>query len=172
MFNSMADTFKFPNGGYDVTICRKKDILECIDKNIIDKDVALAIVEHCEYAAADFIREGVWAGIPFIGNIRKSKTKELLHSNEQQALIAEAKENLDKEKYILFRKRLNKENVKQISQDRYYRFITSIAVNKNKKLYKRLCKSKGEVYARVFLFCSYEVTAVTNQYIKLEDNEL
>ena len=34
----MADTFKFPNGGYDVTICRKQDILDCIDKNIIDFD--------------------------------------------------------------------------------------------------------------------------------------
>ena len=85
----MADTFKFPNGGYDVTICRKKDILECIDENIIDKDVALAIVEHCEYTAADYIKEGVWAGIPFIGNIRISKTKQLLKSDEQQAHIAE-----------------------------------------------------------------------------------
>ena len=132
----MADIFKFPNGGYDVTICRKKDILECIDENIIDKDVALAIVEHCEYTAADYIKEGVWAGIPFIGNIRISKTKQLLKSDEQQALIAEAKENLDKDKYILFRKRLNKENVKRISQDRYYRYITSIAVSNNRKLFK------------------------------------
>lgn len=168
----MADIFKFPNGGYDVTICRKKDILECIDENIIDKDVALAIVEHCEYTAADYIKEGVWAGIPFIGNIRISKTKQLLKSDEQQALIAEAKENLDKDKYILFRKRLNKENVKRISQDRYYRYITSIAVSNNRKLFKHLCKTKGEVFARVYLFCSYEVTAVTNEYIKVEDNEL
>ena len=167
----MADTFKFPNGGYDVTICRKKDILECIDKNIVDKDVALAIVEHCEYAAANFIKDGIWAGIPFIGNIRKSKTKELLHSDEQQALIAEAKENLDKEKYILFRKRLNKENVKRISQDRYYRYITSIAVNNNKKLFRKLCNTKGEVYARLFLYCSHEVVAVSNEYVKIGDYE-
>ena len=27
----MEDIIKFPNGGYDVTICRKQDILNCID---------------------------------------------------------------------------------------------------------------------------------------------
>ena len=167
----MADTFKFPNGGYDVTICRKQDILDCIDKNITDKDVAMAIVEHCEFQAASFIREGRWTGIPFIGNIRISKTKQLLKSDEQQALIAEAKENIDKDKYILFRKRLNKENVKRISQDRYYRYITSIAVNNNKKLFRKLCDTKGEVYARLFLYCSHEVVAVSNEYINLEDYE-
>ena len=167
----MADTFKFPNGGYDVTICRKQDILDCIDKNIIDKDIALAIVEHCEFQAASFIREGRWTGIPFIGNIRMSKTKELLKSSEQQALIAEAKENLGKEQYVLFRKQLNKENVKRISQERYYRFITSMAISNNKKLFRKLCKVHGEVYARVFLFCSYEVVAVTNEYINLINDE-
>lgn len=167
----MADIFKFPNGGYDVTICRKQDILDCIDKNIIDKDVALEIIEHCEFQAANFIKEGRWTGIPFIGNIRKSKTKELLQSTEQQILISEAKEYLDKDKYILFRKTLNKENAKQISHERYYKYITSIAVNNNKKLFKRLCKTKGEVFARVFLFCSYEVTAIDNEYINLEYNE-
>lgn len=167
----MADTFKFPNNGYDVTICRKQDILDCIDKNIVDKDIALAIVDHCEFQAASFIREGRWTGIPFIGNIRRSKTKELLKSNEQQTLIAEAKENLGKEQYILFRKQLNKENVKRISQERYYRFITSMAISNNKKLFKKLCKTHGEVYARVFLFCSYEVVAVTNEYINLMENE-
>lgn len=167
----MNDTFKFPNGGYDVKICRKKDILDCIDDNIVDKDVAIAIIDHCEYAIANFISEGVWTGIPFIGNIRKSKNKDLIYSPEQQALIAEAKEHLDKEKYILFRTQLNKDNIKKIAQDRYYRYITSMAVGNNRKLFNKLCKTKGEVYARFYLFCSYEVTAVENEYIKLEDYE-
>ena len=164
----MADTFKFPNGGYDVTICRKQDILDCIDKNIIDKDVALAIVEHCEFQAASFIREGKWTGIPFIGNIRIPKTVQMLKSDEQQALIQDAKKQLGKEQYIMFRKKLNKENSKQISQDRYYRYITSIAVNNNRKLFRKLCDTKGEVYARLFLYCSHEVVAISNEYINLE----
>lgn len=167
----MADTFKFPNGGYDVTICRKQDILDCIDKNIIDKEIALAIVDHCEFQAASFIREGRWTGIPFIGNIRIPKTIQMLKSDEQQALIQEAKEQLGKEQYVMFRKQLNKENVKQISQNRYYRYITSIAVNNNRKLFKKLCNTKGEVYARLFLYSTYVVTAIDNEYINLEDYE-
>lgn len=166
----MEDTFKFPNG-YDVKICRKSDIIDCIEKNITDKDIALAIVEHCEFNAAKFIREGRWTGIPFIGNIRIPKTKQLLKTTEQQALIEEAKEKLDKEQYIMFRKCLGKENAKQIAHDRYYRYITSIAVNKNRKLFKKLCATKGEAYARLYLYCSHEVVAVGNQYINVEENE-
>ena len=91
----MADIYKFPSGGYEVTVCKKQDILDCIDKNIIDKEVALAIVERCEIDAANFLKEGRWTGIPFIGNIRIPKLKQLEESPEQQALIAEAKANLE-----------------------------------------------------------------------------
>lgn len=168
----MADTFKFPNEGYDVTICRKKDILECIDKNIVDKDVAMAIIEHCEYTAAEYIKQGKWAGIPFIGNIRMSQSKKLIKSDEQQALIAEAKEQLDKEKYILFRKQLNKDNAKQIAKERYYKYIVSKVANKNRKLFNKLCKEKGEHYARVYMFSIYELTPVINESIKIIDDEL
>ena len=166
----MPDIFKFPNG-YDVTICRKKDIIECIDKNIIDKDIALAIVDSCEYNVAEFIRQGRWAGIPFIGNIRVDKNYEMYQTDEQQALIQEAKEQLDKEQYLLFRKKLTKENIKRIANDRYYRYVTSMAVTNNRKLYKKLCETKGEVYARLFLYCSHEVVAVCNEYVNLMDYE-
>lgn len=167
----MSDTYKFPNGGYDVIICRKKDILECIEKNIKDKEVALAIIDNCEFQAANFIKEGRWTGIPFMGNIRIPKVRELINSDEQQALINEAKENLGKEQYILFRKKLNKENAKRVSQNRYYRYITSIAVTNNRKLFRKLCATKGEVYARLFLFASHEVVAISNEYVNLEDYE-
>ena len=167
----MADTYKFPGGGYDVTICRRQDILDCIDKNIIDKDIALAIIEHCEFEAANFLREGRWTGIPFIGNIRTPKTVQMLKSNEQQALIQEAKEQLGKEKYIMFRKALNKENAKHISQERYYRYITSIAISHNRRLYKKLCEEKGEYFARIYLYASYNITSLDNEYIILDNDE-
>lgn len=167
----MEDSFKFPNGGYDVVICRKQDILNCIDKNIIDKDIALAIIEHCEFEAANFLREGRWTGIPFIGNIRTPKTVQMLKTSEQQALIQEAKEQLGKEKYIMFRKTLNKENAKHISQERYYRYITSIAIAHNQKLYKKLCAAKGEYYARIYLFASYNITSLDNEYVILDNDE-
>ena len=166
----MADTFKFPNGGYDVTVLRKQDILDCIDKNIIDKDLAFSIVEQCEMDAADFISKGRWTGLPFIGNVRMSRMKVLEKDPVQQALIEEAKENLTHQQYIVFRRQLTKENAKLIKNTRYYNYITSMAVTKNKLLYKKLCATKGEVYARIFLYASSHVTATDNEYVNLEED--
>lgn len=167
----MSDTYKFPNNGYDVIVCKKQDILDCIDSNIIDKEIALEIVTQCELDAANFIREGRWAGIPFIGNIRIPKSKLMEKDPAQQALIEEAKEQLDPKQYILFRKQLNVDNSERIKQERYYKYIVSIAVNKNRKLYKELCRTKGEVYARIFLFASKNITSINNEYVNLEDDE-
>ena len=167
----MADTYKFPGGGYDVTVFKKQDVLDCIDKNILDKDVALAFIEQLEVDAANFLKEGRWTGIPFIGNIRIPKLRQLEESPEQQALIAEAKENLDADKYILFRTQLGKENSKHIKQERYYRYITSIAISHNRRLYKKLCKEKGEYFARIYLYASYNITSLDNEYIIFDNDE-
>lgn len=167
----MADTYKFPGGGYDVTVFKKQDVLDCIDKNILDKDVALAFIEQLEVDAANFLKEGRWTGIPFIGNIRIPKLRQLEESPEQQALIAEAKEKLDADKYILFRTQLGKENSKHIKQERYYRYITSIAISHNRRLYKKLCKEKGEYFARIYLYASYNITSLDNEYIIFYNDE-
>ena len=167
----MADTYKFPGGGYDVTVFKKQDVLDCIDKNILDKDVALAFIEQLEVDAANFLKEGRWTGIPFIGNIRIHKLRQLEESPEQQALIAEAKENLDADKYILFRTQLGKENSKHIKQERYYRYITSIAISHNRRLYKKLCEEKDEYFARIYLYASYNITSLDNEYIIFDNDE-
>lgn len=166
----MGDTYRFP-GGYTVKILKKQDILDCIDANIIDKEIALAIVEQCEIDAACFLKDGKWTGIPFIGNVRIPKHKQLEDSPEQQALIAEAKANLDVDKYVLFRSQLGKENNKHVKQERYYRYITSIAISNNRKLYKKLCKEKGELFAKIFLYASYNITAIENEYVIFDEYE-
>ena len=33
----MSEQFKFPNGGYEVTVLRKQDILDCINDNICNR---------------------------------------------------------------------------------------------------------------------------------------
>ena len=55
----MTDTYKFP-GGNDVKVLRKEDIINTINCNIVDKEVALAIVKQCEIDAANFLRKGRW----------------------------------------------------------------------------------------------------------------
>lgn len=167
----MSEVFKFPNGGYDVTVCKKQDILDCIDENIVDKEIALAIVEHCELAAANFIKEGRWTNLPFIGNVRVPKHIQMHEDPAQQALIEDAKEILDKEQYIMFRHNLNIENAKHIKQERYYNYNVTLAINKNKLLYNRLVKKRGELYARIYLYASRHVTAINNEYVNLEDDE-
>jgi hypothetical protein len=167
----MADTYKFPNGGYDVRVCKKQDIIDCIDENIVDKEIVLAIVEQCEVDAATFLNKGRWTGIPFIGNIRIPKTKLMEATPEQQALIQEAKDTLDNNQYIMFRKQLGNDNSKRAKQERYYKYVVSMAVSRNRKLYKRLCIEKGDVFARLFMYATYNVTAVDNEYEILNYDE-
>lgn len=166
----MPLNFKFPNG-YDVVVYKKQDILDCIDENIIDKEIALHIVEQCEIDAANYIREGRWTGIPFIGNLRIPKSRLMLHSKEQQEMIKEARNTFDTNRYVLFRKQLGKENMRHIQQERLYRYITSIGVNQDKKLYRKLCKEKGEHYARIWFYANMNIVAVDNEYINIYDNE-
>jgi hypothetical protein len=158
----MADTYKFPKG-YDVTVVKKKDIIDCIDENIVDKEVAMAIIDQCELDVANFIRQGRWTGIPFMGSIRIPEDRKLLHSKEQQELISEAYDTLDTEKYILFRKQLSAENAKKVKSQRYFNYITSIQANKHRKEYKKLCNEKGEHYAKLKMFFSANIVAVENE---------
>ncbi len=166
----MADTYKFP-GGKDVRVIRKQDIVECIDSNIVDKEVALAIVEQCEIDAANFIRQGRWTGIPFMGNIRASKVVQLSKSKEQQELINIARETVSTEEYVLFRRNLAHDNYRRIKAQKYYNYVLSMAVSKNRPLFKKLCKEKGVGYARIHFFLSQSICAINNEYILVEDAE-
>lgn len=159
----MADIFKFPNGGYDVKVVRKKDIIDCIDENIVDKEVAMAIIDQCEIDIANFIKQGRWTGIPFMGSIRVPEDRKLFNSPEQQALRKEASETLDTEKYVLFRRQLSAENAKKIKHNRYFNYIASIQANKNRKLFKRLCNEKGEHYAKIRMYLTANIIAVDNE---------
>ena len=58
----MADTYKFPGGGYDVTVFKKQDVLDCIDKNILDKDKVQGLIDRLK-EEFDFILLDSPAGI-------------------------------------------------------------------------------------------------------------
>ena len=139
----MPDTFKFPNG-YDVTVVRKQDIIDCLDANIVDKEVVLAVISQCELDASNFIESGRWTGIPFIGNIRIPKVRQKHQTPEVQELIDHAKNTLDKDKYIVFRHQLNADLQREEKEKRFYRYIVSHFVNNNRKYYNALVKIHGE----------------------------
>lgn len=167
----MKETYKFPNGGYDITIVRKEDILATIDENIVDKDIMYEMIEQLEIDASNFIKEGRWAGIPYMGNIRTPEGLKLNHSKEQRLLLEDAYENLSSDKYVMFRHKLAVDNDKRIRANRYYRYIVSMAVNKNPAQFRKLAKAKGDEYARLYFYSKTMVTAVDNEYIPVEDEQ-
>lgn len=158
----MLDTFKFPKSNTNISIVRKKDVIDCIDNNIIDKDVAMAVINQCEIDIAKFANKGIWTGIPYIGNIRYNEIMTNTKSKENAELINEARENLTKEKYVLFRQTLGRDMAKVIRQRRYFNYITSKIASRNKKYYYKLCKSKGEEFSKLFMYFAYNMTIIGN----------
>lgn len=158
----MSDILKFPNGGYDVTVCRKEDIINCIYNNITDREVALEIIKQLEEDAAEFISKGVWTGLPFIGNVKLPDGKKYEDTEEQKELLEEAKETLDPKQYIIFRNDLGRENAIKEKRSRFINYITSMLATKNKSLYKRYCKLYGESATKVFLYTTRLMECVSN----------
>lgn len=143
----MSDTFKFPNG-YDVTVVRKQDIIDCLDANVVDKDIVLAVISQCEIDAANFISSGRWTGIPFLGSIRVPKRTQRYNSPEIKELIEEAKNTLDKDRYMVFRQKLDCEIQIKEKHERFYRYIVSQFVTSNRKFYNKLVEKEGEKVAQ------------------------
>lgn len=149
-----------PGGGYDVKVVRKEDILKCIDSNILDKDVMLAFINQFEVDATNFLNQGRWTSLPYIGTLRKSQYKEAINSEENKELIEAAKESLDKNKYILFRKDLRNDIAKSLKRERLYKYTLSRVLTNNRKFYNYLDKTKGEKIARVICYSMFNLTSV------------
>lgn len=155
----MNDTIKMPNGGYDVKVVRKEDILKCIDSNILDKDIMLAFINQFEIDASNFLSQGRWTSLPYVGTLRRNQYKEALNSEEVRELDEAARENLDKNKYILFRKNLRDDIARGLKRERIYKYTLSQVVKKNKKFYDYLEKTKGELVARVVCYSMFDLTS-------------
>ena len=148
----MADIFQFPRGGYEVEVLRKEDILNTIDDYIIDKEIALDIIKKCEQDAIDFLKQGEWVSIPFIGSIKIPDTVKLMSDDKTKELLESAEEELDKQKYILFRRSLANDVGKRVKINRYQNYMTSKFVTNNKQLYKKLVKDFGEHIAKFLCY--------------------
>ena len=164
----MQDTYKFP-GGRDVKVVRKEDIINTIKTNIVDTEVALAIVRQCEVDAVNFMKKGRLTGIPFMGTIKVPDTLRMSQTKEQKDLIVAAMDNTTNEQFVMFRRNLAYDNKVKIKARKYYNYVLSLSVAKNRNQFKKMCKEKGEAYARLHFFLLYSVTSVNNEYIPVED---
>ena len=164
----MQDTYKFP-GGKDVKVVRKEDIINTIKTNIVDTEVALAIVKQCEVDAVNFMKKGRLTGIPFMGTIKVPDTIRMSQTKEQKDLILAAMETNTNEQFVMFRRNLAYDNKIKIKARKYYNYVLSLSVAKNRNQFKKMCKERGEAYARIHFFLLYSVTSVNNEYIPVED---
>ena len=164
----MQDTYKFP-GGKDVKVVRKEDIINTINTNIVDTEVALAIVRQCEIDAVNFMKKGRLTGIPFMGTIKVPDTVKMSQTKEQKDLILAAMETTTNEQFVMFRRNLAYDNKIKIKARKYYNYVLSLSVAKNRNQFKKMCKERGEAYARLHFFLLYSVTSVNNEYIPVED---
>ena len=164
----MQDTYKFP-GGKDVKVVRKEDIINTINTNIVDTEVALAIVRQCEVDAVNFMKKGRLTGIPFMGTIKVPDTVKMSQTKEQKDLVLAAMETTTNEQFVMFRRNLAYDNKIKIKARKYYNYVLSLSVAKNRNQFKKMCKEKGEAYARIHFFLLYSVTSVNNEYIPVED---
>ena len=164
----MQDTYKFP-GGKDVKVVRKEDIINTIKTNIVDAEVALAIVRQCEVDAVNFMKKGRLTGIPFMGTIKVPDTIRMSQTKEQKDLILAAMETNTNEQFVMFRRNLAYDNKIKIKARKYYNYVLSLSVAKNRNQFKKMCKERGEAYARIHFFLLYSVTSVNNEYIPVED---
>lgn len=164
----MQDTYKFP-GGKDVKVVRKEDIINTIKTNIVDTEVALAIVRQCEVDAVNFMKKGRLTGIPFMGTIKVPDSIKLSKTKEYKDLMLAAMETTTNEQFVMFRRTLAYDNKIKIKARKYYNYVLSLSVAKNRNQFKKMCKERGEAYARIHFFLLYSVTSVNNEYIPVED---
>ena len=129
----------------------------------------MAIVKQCEIDAANFLRKGRWTGIPFMGSIKVPDVVKMSNSKEQKELIQTAMDTVTNEQFVIFRRDLAHSNEKRVKATRYYNYVLSMAVAKNRELFKKLCKDKGVGYARIHFFLISSITAVENEYVPVED---
>lgn len=165
----MASVVRFPgSGGYDVTIIRKQDVLDCIDSNIIDKEVALDLISKLEIDATTLISAGYKANFPYLGSISYPEVSKLLHSPEVKDNIMNARKILDKESYIMFRKKVAKDIAIKTGYERYYKWRVAGLVKHQNKKFKELAAEKGEAFARFYLFSVANLCAVDNEVIYIQ----
>lgn len=142
---------KFPWGmnPENVTLVNKHDVLKTIDDNIIDKQIALELVTQLELDLGGYVATGVAAGIPYVGRL-KQRTGSLalkMHSDELDA----AKQTMDREQFIMFRKELVFEEVSKANYNRLYKYEVSMLANKraNRRSYWNLVDEIGAARADI-----------------------
>lgn len=174
--NNKGEIRKLPDG-FNIRVVRKEDILDTIDKNILDKDVALEVISHCEISAINFFKNGYWASIPHMGNFRldprKVLRKETLDSMDGAAKqFVMSDDPQSKARYILFRKQVSNDAREEIEFKRYYNYSIALEANRNRKIFNKMCKKIGMPMTRLRMWGLMTITPLDNRFEYIYSHEL
>lgn len=146
--NDELEVRKFPSiGAYDVTIVNKNDILKTIDDNIVDKEIAYEIITSLELSCQKYVSAGDTAGIPYIGKIKERLTSAITRENKES--LNDAKEVLDREHYIAFKRALYDDERKRYKYNKIYKLEIARVVSHNRRPYWNYVDTIGEVKADI-----------------------
>uniref|UniRef100_A0AAU8MFY8 DNA binding protein n=1 Tax=Geladintestivirus 3 TaxID=3233135 RepID=A0AAU8MFY8_9CAUD len=136
---------KFPWGVHpeNVTLVNKNDVLRTIDDNIIDKQVAYELITMLELNLGEYVATGITAAIPFVGKIKQRSGSLALKLHKDE--LDTARETMDREHYIMFRKSICREEVCRANYNKLYKYEISMLANKirNRKTYWNLVDEIG-----------------------------
>jgi len=146
------DEYKYPGTERPITVVRKEDILKTIDDNIIDKELAVEIVEQLETDAAKVLVHNKWVGIPYCCTLRYSDVKAPFYFRPGYAeMIKEARRTLTKKEYIVFRKQTTDYEARRREHERYLRYIIAVNARKHVDAYHTWCLRRGVSIANIHM---------------------
>ena len=79
--------------------------------------------------------------------------------------MAEAKETLDENKYLLFRRQFATDTVKRQDRERYYKYELSKFIGKNLNFFRKASAKHGDRLARTLCFTLRNMTIITEYNI-------
>lgn len=157
-------TIRFPNGGYEVIVVEKEDILNTIEQNITDKEIMNELITQLELDISKFIKENKWTGVPFLGSIRVPPVK--AYNKQYQEEKNQAYLTMPKKEYIVFTRQMAFDAERIVKHNRLYKYIASMACHKNIKEYREVARKKGDTYAKLYFYFKVMVKAVDNEFVE------
>lgn len=159
-----SKTIRFRNNGKELTVVSKKDIIECIDANITDKEILTELISQLEIDLDDNISNKKWTTFPYICSFRHPNTL----PKDVSKMLADLYKNGSKEEFLLFRNTVRQSIIDTDVHRKRYNYITSIMVRKNIELYKYLKRKKGEHYALIQMWLLYNLKSLDHDVVENE----
>lgn len=136
---------------YKVVVVPKSEIIETIQKNILDGEILKDIIDGLERTAAESISNCAYTSLPYIGSVKPDLRKYSIHQNRE--ILKDARDNKTKEDYLVFKRNLTNSELLRIEAAKKVEHYKDLAKRRYKRLYNKIADDKGELYAVIAVYC-------------------